>query len=133
MMKVKIKDICVNISDGSHNPPKGIEYGDYLMLSSKNIFDDEITYDDPRYLSKDEFDVENRRTKITKGDVLMTIVGTVGRTAVVGENQSFTLQRSVAVLRPNQEVCMSRYLMYALQGKRLFIESQAKGVAQKGI
>ena len=130
---VKIKDICIDISDGSHNPPKGIEHSEYMMLSSKNIFDDKITYAEPRYLTEDEFCVENKRTKISKGDVLMTIVGTVGRTAVVGENQRFTLQRSVAVLRPNQEICASRYLMYALQGKRKYIESEAKGVAQKGI
>ena len=45
----------------------------------------------------------------------------------------FTLQRSVAVLHPNVEICDSRYLMYALQANRNHIESRAKGVAQKGI
>lgn len=131
---MKIKDICESITDGSHNPPKGIEKSNYIMLSSKNIFDDEITFDEPRYLSQEDFFKENKRTKISEGDVLLTIVGTVGRTAVVNKNMPvFLLQRSVAVLHPKKDICKSRFLMYALQGKRIFIESRAKGVAQKGI
>lgn len=131
---MKIRDICVGITDGSHNPPQGIEISDYLMLSSKNVFDGKITFDAPRYLSQLDFEQEDERTKIKPGDVLLTIVGTVGRTAVVDDTMpSFTLQRSVAVLHPKVEMCNSRYLMYALQGKRDYIENHAKGVAQKGI
>ena len=129
-----IKDICSSITDGSHNPPQGIDTSSYLMLSSKNIFDDEITLDQPRFLSKEDFENENKRTKVKCGDVLLTIVGTVGRAAVVPNNlPSFTLQRSVAVLHPDEDVCSGRYLMYALRGKRSYIESHSKGVAQKGI
>lgn len=131
---MRVRDICVGIADGSHNPPQGIEMSDYLMLSSKNIFDDEITFDNPRYLAQSDFEQEDRRTKVMAGNVLLTIVGTVGRAAVVDEKMPrFTLQRSVAVLKPKDDVCNSRYLMYALQGKRTYIENSAKGVAQKGI
>ncbi|MCQ2476858.1 MAG: restriction endonuclease subunit S [Clostridia bacterium] len=131
---MKIKDICTGVTDGSHNPPQGIESSDYLMLSSKNIFDNKITFENPRYLSEVDFELENKRTKISAGDVLLTIVGTVGRAAVVDSNMPcFTLQRSVAVLHPKADICNSRYLMYALQGKRSYIENHAKGIAQKGI
>lgn len=131
---MRIKDICSGVTDGSHNPPQGLENSSYLMLSSKNVFDDKITFDDPRYLSQTDFEQENKRTRIKNGDVLLTIVGTVGRVAVVGENMpQFTLQRSVAVLHPDMEICGSRYLMYALRAKRNYIENRAKGVAQKGI
>ena len=133
-MEYKLSDICSGITDGSHNPPAGISNSDYLMLSSKNIFDDEITFDAPRYLSEEQFVVENKRTRIKPGDILMTIVGTVGRTAIVPDGIStITLQRSVAVLHPLKDICFSRYLMYALRSKRKFFESEAHGVAQKGI
>lgn len=46
---MKLKEICENITDGSHNPPSGIDSSEYLMLSSKNVFDDKITLEDPRY------------------------------------------------------------------------------------
>ena len=129
-----IKDMCSSITDGSHNPPRGIESSPYLMLSSKNIFDDEITLDEPRFLSEEDFEKENKRTNVKCGDVLLTIVGTIGRAAVVpNELPLFTLQRSVAVLHPDERFCSGRYLMYALRGKRSYIESRSKGVAQKGI
>lgn len=131
---MKIKDICTSVTDGSHNPPQGIEKSEYMMLSSKNIFDDEITFDEPRFLSEKDFEREHKRTKIAVGDVLLTIVGTVGRTAVVDEDMpAFALQRSVAVLHPKNDVCLPRFLMYALRGKRTYIANRAKGVAQKGI
>ena len=105
-----------------------------MMLSSKNIFDDEITFDEPRFLSEKDFEREHKRTQIAVGDVLLTIVGTVGRTAVVDEDMpAFALQRSVAVLHPKNDICLPRFLMYALRGKRTYIENRAKGVAQKGI
>ena len=131
---MKIKDICTSVTDGSHNPPQGIEKSEYMMLSSKNIFDDEITFDEPRFLSEKDFEREHKRTQIAVGDVLLTIVGTVGRTAVVDEDMpAFALQRSVAVLHPKNDVCLPRFLMYALRGKRTYIENRAKSVAQKGI
>ena len=131
---MKVREICHSITDGSHNPPQGVEESKYLMLSSKNIFDDEITVDDPRFLTEEAFQQEDKRTRIAPGDVLLTIVGTVGRTAVVSHDMPrFTLQRSVAVLHPKRDVCLSRFLMYALRSKRAYIEKTAKGVAQKGI
>ena len=131
---MRVKEICHSITDGSHNPPQGVEESKYLMLSSKNIFDDEITLDDPRFLTENAFQQEDKRTRIVPGDVLLTIVGTVGRAAVVSDNMPrFTLQRSVAVLHPKEDVCLSRYLMYALRSKRAYIEKTAKGAAQKGI
>ena len=133
-MKYTLAEVCVGITDGSHNPPIGVEESNYLMISSKNVFDDSITLDDSRYLTEEQFIQENKRTNIVAGDVLMTIVGTVGRTAVVPEDFiNITLQRSVAVLHPNHDICESRYLMYLLRSKKKFFESEAHGVAQKGI
>ena len=133
-MIYKLKDICFKITDGSHNPPTGIESSNYLMLSSKNIFDDLITFDSPRYLSEDDYILENKRTDIQNGDLLVTIVGTIGRVAVVKDiDINICLQRSVAVLKPNQDIVDSRYLMYQIQNMRPLLESEANGVAQKGI
>lgn len=130
----KLGDICFQITDGSHNPPAGIENSKHLMLSSKNINDDEITTTAPRFLTDEQFDIENKRTNVLSGDLLMTIVGTVGRVAVVPEMLAgICLQRSVAVIKPNPTIINNRYLMYQLQSMRKFLEPEARGVAQKGI
>ncbi len=134
MRNLRLSEICNRITDGSHNPPKGVNNSDFLMISSKNIFDDKITLDEPRYLTEQDFIIEHNRTQIKSGDILLTIVGTVGRVAVFDDKiGKITLQRSVAVLHPNTEICNSRYLMYLLRAKRYKFEQGAKGVAQKGI
>lgn len=131
--KVLLGDLCRHITDGSHNPPQSIDVSDYLMLSSKNIVDGTISLDSPRYLSYADFFNENKRTQVTPGDVLMTIVGTVGRTAVVPNDfPSITLQRSVAVLKPKDGI-NSIFLSKMLDMMSSEIEMSAHGVAQKGI
>ena len=131
---VRLGDICTQITDGSHNPPVSVGESSYLMLSSKNIDDDSITLDDPRYLSKDDFDTENKRTNIEPDDLLMTIVGTIGRVAIVpNELTKICVQRSVAVLKPKSDIVYNRFLMYYLQNMRPYLEQESRGVAQKGI
>lgn len=130
----RLNDVCINITDGSHNPPPGIDFSQHIMLSSKNIDDDYISIDNPRYLSEEDYQNENRRTDIKKGDLLITIVGTVGRVAIVPVDlEGICVQRSVAVLKINQRIVHNRYLMYQLQNMRPFLEREARGVAQKGI
>ena len=131
---VELGTVCEKITDGSHNPAKGVDFSDFLMLSSKNVFEDRITLDKPRYLTQSDFEAEDRRTSVQAGDVLLTIVGTVGRSAVVGsELPRFTLQRSVAVLKPNRAFVDSRFLMFALQSILKDLLGGARGVAQKGV
>jgi type I restriction enzyme S subunit len=50
-----LSEICVKITDGSHNPPKGIDFSEYLMLSSKNINNDCIDLDSPKIFKKRRF------------------------------------------------------------------------------
>ena len=128
----KLGEVCIQITDGSHNPPSGVEQSEYLMLSSKNIDDDFITLDSPRFLSHSDYIAENKRTTVSEGDLLMTIVGTIGPIVPAGLN-GICLQRSVAVIKPNKEIINNRYLMYQLQNMRSFLEKEARGVAQKGI
>lgn len=130
----QLAQLASRISDGSHNPPKGVELSEFMMLSSKNVFDDRLSFDAPRFLSAADFQAENRRTSVKAGDVLLTIVGTIGRTAVVPvDAPAFTLQRSVAVIRPDVTLVEARFLMYALINRSEELNAQARGVAQKGI
>lgn len=134
MARIPLKDICRKITDGSHNPPAGVSYSQYLMISSKNVEDDNISFDEPRYLSESDFEIENRRTCIEPDDLLLTIVGTIGRVAVVPQGiPNFCLQRSVCVLKLKSAIAYPPYLMYQIQSMRKLLEQEAHGVAQKGI
>lgn len=131
----KLGEVCTLISDGSHNPPKGIDHSLYRMISSQNVFDDnlQITEDNVRYITESDHLCENKRTKLQKDVVLLTIVGTIGRSCVLKGNEGcLTLQRSVAALHPSDQI-MPRYLMHCLIGNRHTLNQEAHGIAQKVI
>ena len=126
-------EICGRISDGSHNPPKKQDAG-LPMLSAININNNSINFDSFRMISEREFEEEDKRTQVSPGDVLLTIVGAIGRSAVVPERiQRFTLQRSVAVIR--SAAILPKLLMHHLEEPRTarFFRENARGTAQKGV
>jgi type I restriction enzyme S subunit len=131
--RVTLTDISAKIIDGSHNPPSKQQTG-YPMLSARNIENGHIEFDNFRYISPDDFRIEDQRTQVRQGDVLLTIVGSIGRVAVVLEGtQPFALQRSVAVVRPIE--VNARFCMYQLQSPQMqrILSELAQGTAQKGV
>lgn len=133
--KKMLEELSHKITDGSHNPPNGVqEKTQYVMISAQNIYNHLINYNNVRHLRKEDFNNENSRTNLQKGDVLLTIVGTVGRTAIVHNEHNVVLQRSIAVIKPNNQL-KSEYLESALNSYKVSNElnRQARGVAQKGI
>ena len=131
--QTRLSEVCSKIVDGSHNPPKATHSG-FPMLSARNIQDRRVNFDDFRFINEGDFSNEHARTNVQAGDVLLTIVGTIGRTAVVAEGiKPFALQRSVAVLKPKE--IDPRYLSYLLESPTLqrYFQENAKGTAQKGI
>lgn len=129
-----LSELTTKIVDGSHNPPPSVDVGE-PMLSARNIEGGRINFDNYRLITSEAFEREDARTAVSPGDVLLTIVGTIGRSAVVPrEHPRFALQRSVAVLRPNASV-LPHYLRYYLQADETqqWMLERAKGTAQKGI
>ncbi|PWI34729.1 type I restriction endonuclease subunit S [Vibrio albus] len=132
-IQTSLGELCTKLTDGSHNPPKAKVIG-LPMLSAKNIQNGKLDFGlGSRLITEEEFVAEDKRTRISKGDVLLTIVGALGRSAVVSTHEKFTLQRSVAVL--SAPIISSDYLKYAIESpsfqKQIF--DNAKGTAQKGI
>lgn len=131
----KLKELCMSIKDGMHNLPVTTdENTGYPVLSAMNIYDGQIHYDAKRFVSREVFEQERKRTKIETGDVLLTIVATIGRTAVVENSTSFLLQRSVCALKPSKEI-LSKYLKYYLDTNAIqnYIFANAHGSAQAGL
>ena len=125
--------ICSKIVDGNHNPPAGLSYKtDYMMLSSQNIDNNTIAnLNKVRYLSKQQYDIENKRTKIQVNDILFTSVGTIGRSCIFDSGLNIVFQRSVSVI---SSFINKQYLKYYLDAPRqqnIFIK-ESTGTAQKG-
>ena len=97
-------DILKLLKDGTHGSHKDVTNGHYL-LSAKNIKDGRIFWDKTdRIISDEDYKKIHSTFKINKGDVLLTIVGSIGETAIFNVSEEITFQRSVAILRPIDEV-----------------------------
>lgn len=115
--QTNLRAVVSKLVDGSHNPPPRALNG-MPMLSAKNVTNDHLSFDDARIVAENDFERESRRTEINPGDVLLTIVGSIGRSAVVGDALSpFTLQRSVAVMTPIG--VLPRFLSYQFRAPKV--------------
>lgn len=124
--------LCFLLVDGSHNPPPKQEKG-IPMLSGQNVRDGYITLDASRYITEKDYEQEMSRTPIQAGDVFLSIVGSIGRSAVVPEKfPRCALQRSIALIRTD---LYSHYLSLFLRSPIAlqYYEQHGKGTAQKGI
>lgn len=110
----KLDNVCQFVRDGTHGSFKDVEIG-IPLLSAKDIFDGKININEnSRLISIDDYNTIHKNYELTKGDILLTIVGTIGRTAMVNMDEKFTLQRSVAILRVNEQISYN-FLYYYIQ------------------
>ena len=86
-------------------------------------------------ISGDDYSVIQRTNPIREGDVLLTIVGSIGRSCVSRTSDRFTVQRSVAIARPYTNVINSDYLSLLFRAPQFqaTLENLASGTAQRGV
>ena len=59
---------------------------------------------DDRIISWEDYDVIHKNYELQFGDILLTIVGSIGETAIYNLKTKVTFQRSVAFLRPSSDL-----------------------------
>ena len=130
----KLGDLLILLKDGSHGTHKNTSEGVYL-LSAKNIKNGRINImPDDRIISLDDYNVIHKNYELQSGDILLTIVGSIGETAIYNLKTKVTFQRSVAFLRPNSKL-KNGFLYTLINTDRFQNELQTKQVvsAQPGI
>ena len=131
--EVRLGDICIQITDGTHNTVKDCESGDCYLLSCKNIKNGNIEIGkNERKIDRHTLEELRKRTKTAKGDVLLSSVGTIGETAVIKlENPNYEFQRSVAIFKPNLNFITSEFLYYSLNSRKNILQHSAEGAVQQ--
>ena len=72
-----------DVRDGTHDSPKYLEESGYKFITSKNIINNEIDFSEVKYISKQDYDKFNTRSKVNYGDILMPMIGTIGKPMIV--------------------------------------------------
>ena len=130
-----LNDVCKKITDGVHNTVEDDINGDYYLLSCKNIKGGRISIgEDERRIDRDTFIHLRKRTQLQKGDILLSSVGTIGEMVLLNEDPiNYEFQRSVAIIRVDEEILSSIFLFYSLKNQKDVIEQTAHGAVQNCI
>lgn len=98
--KLPIEMISSLLKDGSHGTHKDFPDSEFYLLSAKNIKNGTINFDESdRKISKVDYDLIFKNYSLKKDDILLTIVGTIGRLAKFKNEKNIAFQRSVAFFR----------------------------------
>ena len=82
--------------------PKYIEEG-VPYITSKNIKNRILDFSDTKFISEEDYLRISRNRPVRSGDILISMIGTLGQTAIVPKNKSFYGQ-NVYLLRLNSEI-----------------------------
>lgn len=124
--------IC-DVRDGTHDSPKFVQAG-FPLVTSKNIKNGTIVLDDVNFISKEDYDKINQRSKVDRGDILMPMIGTIGNPVIVDIEPTFAI-KNVALIKFHGQEVNAKYVLFVLNSSLFakYIESTKRGGTQNFI
>jgi len=123
---VKLNDICSLITDGTHQTPTYTEKG-MMFLSAQNIKPYRFMTKNHKYVSYEDYLVYTARSKVQKGDILITRVGAgIGETAMVDQDIDFAIYVSLGHIKVIQDFVYTPYLVHWLNSPDGIAQSREK-------
>lgn len=127
-------DLIDKASDGPHISPTYSESG-IPFLSTRHIRAGQIIWDDLKFLSAEDAEIQWKKCKPQRGDILYSKGGTTGLAAVVDTDEPFAIWVHVAVLKLKKNLVLPEWLEVALNNEYCYRQSQefTHGIANKDL
>jgi type I restriction enzyme S subunit len=110
-----IKFVCTRITDGAHISPE-TENGAFPFVSTKDVSETGIDFENCLQTSETTYRyMVATGCQPTRGDILFSKDGTIGRTVIVANDVDFVVASSLIIIRPNQKQCSTDFLNYLCQ------------------
>jgi len=130
--KETLEDVCIKVTDGTHDSPKSVISGGYPLIKGKDISSGFIDFNNCEHISeKDHLDVL-KRSRTERGDILFSNIGSVGDCVFVSTDREFSI-KNVALFKPNIKIIVPKFLYYIVSGKQFQgeIKNRISGSAQQ--
>ena len=120
----------LDVRDGTHDSPEYVDVG-YALVTSKNLKDGKITDKNLKYISQDDYNKINARSKVDIGDILFAMIGTIGNPVVIKDKPNYAI-KNVALFKNIKKV-NPYFVKYYLQTKEVrdTMDRDAKGSTQR--
>ena len=122
-----------DVRDGTHASPKYIEQG-HPMVTSKNLTDSGLDMSDVYYLTDEDFNEINQRSKVDIGDILFGMIGTIGKPVIV-DRDDFAIKNVALIKEKTSPEIINTWLIQYLKSPSFerFIQKENAGGTQKFI
>jgi type I restriction enzyme S subunit len=130
----ELGDLIHAAQDGPHVSPEYSESG-IPFLSTRHVRAGSIRWEDLKYLSQAEAEIQWRKCRPERGDILYTKGGTTGLAATVETDEPFAVWVHVALLKTNFNRAHPKWLTAMLNSKYCFEQSQryTHGIANRDL
>lgn len=128
--KVTAEELCIKVTDGTHDTPRRLDHG-HSLITSKQLTGGRVSSTD-YFISEKDFKEVNRRSKVDQWDVLFGMIGTIGETVIVKyENPQFAI-KNVGLFKTGGDEITSKWLYYYMKSPvgRAYIKSVTRGTSQ---
>ncbi len=132
--KLAISGKEIDVRDGTHDSPKKSDLG-YPLITSKHITDGSLKIEDAYLISEEDYKKVNARSRVESGDILITMIGTVGVPyLVIQQNVDFAI-KNIGLLRTSEKETLKHYFYQLLKSQSMqnHIDSLLAGTTQKYI
>lgn len=128
-------DVCIFVTDGTHDTPKYVEDG-VPLVTSKNLKENGLDFTICMNISMEDHKRISMRSAVDRGDVLFAMIGTIGNPVVVETDRVFSI-KNVGLFKKNESLLRADYLRFWLKSHS-FLEvlssrNLLKGTTQKFI
>jgi len=123
-----------DVRDGTHDSPKYLPKSDYLLVTSKNIQDDCIDFTTANFISHEDYDNINKRSFVDDGDIIMAMIGTIGKPIIVRKQGYKFCVKNVALIKFNSDSKVLNIFIKSLLNNKSYmhyLKSFNKGGTQK--
>ena len=94
--KSQLGKVC-DVRDGTHDSPEYYDVG-YPLVTSKNVTGGKIDLLECNLISEDDYKKTCERSKVDRGDIIMPMIGTVGKPVIVNIEPMFAI-KNVALIK----------------------------------
>lgn len=134
-IRMKLSECCSSIADGDHQPPPKAETGIPFVTISNMTSTNQFDFSDTLFVPQEYYDKLDEKRKARKDDILYSVVGSFGIPVFMKEDKAFVFQRHIAILRPDNEKIVPRFLFYTMLTKDFYARADAAaiGAAQRTV
>ncbi|NLN57328.1 MAG: restriction endonuclease subunit S [Gammaproteobacteria bacterium] len=122
--------MIVDVRDGTHDTPAYVEptIKSYPLVTSKDVTSGWIDLSECKHISESDYRSIIKRSKVSKGDILMPMIGTVGSPVIVKDELEIAI-KNLALFRTSDEnlKIYNKFLYYFLNSDECNIQFILEG------